>query len=295
MRRLLVVLTALAVALVSVGCSDDDADVDTGDRPTDDGGTTDDGGDPVDDPADDPAPPGAVIAIRSGGGFVPFGTDFAYVPTVILADGTAFTGGAVPAIFPGPALNPVSTGTVPVDELAELLERADEAGLLDGAIDFGQPGVTDLPTTSITLVVDGQTYSHDIYALGVEQGGLGDEVGLSADQIDLRRFAASFLEEVSALVSSEADQIYEPEAYQVLSLEVDPSQVGADVPPNELDWPFADIALGQAECADVEGDDAATFRELLTQATQITIWRDAAGGTYQLTVRARLPFDDTCP
>jgi hypothetical protein len=276
MRRTLMLLALPALALGGVACSDDDS-VDTGASPVGDG-----------DPSD------VVISISSGGGFVPFGVDFAAVPTVVQRDGTVLTGGAVIAIYPGPALSPVSTGTLSGDALAELLEAAEEAGLESDALDFGEPGVSDSPTTTITVEIDGGTYTHEAYALGFGED-MGGDLGLSEEQLDLRAAVQDFVGEVSDAVTTAATDTYEPTAYQVLALPVDPADLaGSEPAPNELAWPLADVALAEGACIDITGDDATAFAALLPDATQITIWRDAAGATWQLATRAVLPGDDPC-
>jgi hypothetical protein len=285
MRRLLLVLTATSLALAGAACGDDDA-LDAGD-----GSSTSSTSSPPDD--GDPATEADVaIRIVSAGGFVPFGTDFASVPTVVLTDGTVFTGGAAPEIFPGPAVLPVATGTLSAAELADLLDAARAAGLDRDGIDYGMPGVTDMPTTYVRVVIDGQTHEHSAYGLTFDGAG---GLGLSEDEIDGRRALTGFVDEVSAAVGDAATELYDPDAYQVLTTPADASASQQEPAPNQLDWPFADIALDQAECFDIDGDEVAAFEELLEQATQITIWRDAAGATHQLIIRARLPFEDTCP
>ena len=136
--RVLTLLALVVMALAGTACSDDDA-VETGSG------------------AGSGAPDDVVISITLGGGFVPYGTDFASVPTLVLRDGTVLIGGATTAIYPGAALSPVVTGAPPDGRLDALLEAAEAAGLDAEQVDAGEPGVTDVPTTTIKVAFAGGT------------------------------------------------------------------------------------------------------------------------------------------
>jgi hypothetical protein len=283
MRRALVVLPALLLALASAACGDDQ-------KVASDGSTTSTTG---------PAVPGraadVVLAITSGGGFVPFGTDFANVPLKVQRDGTVYTGGAVRAIYPGPALTPVMTGRVSVSELAHVLDEAKAAGLAEERLDAGEPGVTDMPTTTITVELDGQVHEHAVYALDFgTDPTMGAPSGLTPAQSDVRAKLSAFQTEVADLVLRTADQPYVPTAYQVLASIADPAAGTSDVTPNELTWPVADVALVEGRCVDVDAAHAPALADLLDQATQITIWHDDTGAAWHLVVRATLPGDEPC-
>ncbi|MDP1819726.1 MAG: hypothetical protein Q8K58_07490 [Acidimicrobiales bacterium] len=47
--------------------------------------------------------------------------------------------------------------------------------------------------------------------------------------------------------------------------------------PNELAWPFADVAPAEGGCVDVDGDRTAVLTAELADATQITVWTDRPG------------------
>lgn len=289
MRRSVACLL-LVPALLLTACGDD-TDVQTGDEPSTDG-SADGGSTPVGDQTE------VAISIEVGGGFVPFGYDFATVPTVIQDNGTAFIGGAVMAIFPGPALSPVVTGVIEADDLAELLDRAEQVGLAsDSELDGGQPGITDMPTTTIKVRVGGEVYEHSIYGLNaaVEVPDAA-ETGLTEEQIEVRRAVSGFVAEVTEAASTAASEPYEAEAYDLLSEPLSDMDTTADVEPNQLDWPFSYPIPSDGACVHLEGDDAATFSRLLPKATQITEWTDATDGAkYRITVRAVIPgFEREC-
>lgn len=289
MRRSIACLFLLP-ALLLTACGDD-TNVDAGADPS-----PTDSSDPGDDAGGDATQ--VAISIEVGGGFVPFGYDFAAVPTVIHDNGTAFTGGMTTAIFPGPALSPVLTGVIDADELAALLDAAEQVGLgSDAELDTGQPGITDLPTTTIKVRVDGQVYEHSVYALSYGTDFPGDvATGITDEQAEVRAAIAGFVSDVNDAVGAVASEPYTAEAYEVLAQPVGEDDQTADVAPNELEWPLATPIQGDGTCMQVDGDDAVALADALEQATQITQWTDPSdGAVYLLTVRAVIPgFDREC-
>jgi hypothetical protein len=272
--RALALLALVALTIAGVACSDDDS-VETGDGSP----TTGEG-----------APDDVLISIEVGGGFVPQGTDFASVPTLVLRDGTVITGGASIAIYPGGPVSPVVTGQLGVGAVAALVDAAAEAGLDADALDAGEPGVADAPTTTITVAFADATRTHEVYALGMDDGP-----GLTDDQRAVRRAVGELVDQVTDAVGTAADQPYEPIGYQVQALPRSPADLeGFDVAPNELAWPFPDLPLSAEGCIDIEGDRVAELTDVLADATQITTWTDAQGALWQLAIRLTLPGDTRC-
>jgi hypothetical protein len=278
MRRARAALPAVLLVLASAACGHD-AKVATGASTT--------------VPA---RPADVVLSITSGGGFVPFGADFANVPLKVQRDGTVYTGGAIPAIYPGPALTPVSTGKLAGAQVQQLLDEARADQLGEDHLDVGQPPVSDMPSTTITVELDGTLHTHSIYALGYgiddPQQGLSN---LTPAQGSLRKALSNFVTHASDLVSQAADQAYAPVAYQVLATRIDPaSEAPPEVTPNQLTWPAPDLPLvAGAACIDIDAAHAPALTEALTTASQITVWHDG-GATWHLSVRATLPGDAAC-
>jgi hypothetical protein len=277
MRRAAVLLV-LPLLLVAAACGDDTDRTATGDRG---------------------AAEGVAIRISVGGGFVPQGLDFAAVPTVVLHDGTVFTGGAVTLQYPGPALSPVVTGRLSARQVEELLEAA-EAARLDEERDYGMPGVTDMASTTIELDLDGRTATTSIYALGT--GGMDFTSGLTDEQRAARDEATRFVQEVDDAVRAAATEAYVPAAYQVQAFEAGEPEAsdGAmthgepqEPQPNELDWPLAG-PLETGRCTEVTGADAEALTGALESATSITRWR-SAGQVFTIAVKTVLPGTEPCP
>lgn len=282
MRRTSALLLLVGLLGVATACGDDGAPVDTGSDP--DRSTE------------------AAIRISVGGGFVPRGADFGAVPNLVLDDGTVYTGGAMTMQYPGPPLFPVSTGTVSPSVVDDLLDAARAAGLDRDGVDYGRPGITDVGTTTITVVLDGTEHVTAVYALGMDgpagPDGAEEMDGLTAEQRAERERVAAFVAEVQDRVGAAATETFEPSAYQVLSFPTDPASASTEDPrPNEIEWPAAiptDV-LGRTECVDLVGDQAAALTTALADATSITVWRDDSGATWHLAVRATLPGDEPCP
>lgn len=276
----------LLPALLVAACGDDgDEDV-----------ASDGAGDP---PATVPegASPGGLagdvfLSIEHVGGFVPVGFDFASVPAVtVYADGTVVVPGATTAIFPGPAVAPLATGTLDDGALDELLDAVAEAGLLaEVAPDPGEnPLVADAATTRITVVVDGRDTVVEAYALELP---VDDGVeGITDEQREVRDRLNALVTDVTAAATAAAVDLYEPVGYRVLTtapIEGDPG-----VEPNELTWPAQLPQPSLDECLAVTGDAAATLTPLLADATQITRWL-VGSEAVSLSVRPMLPHEQDC-
>ena len=98
-----------------------------------------------------------VLRVTSDGGFVAPGTILGAVPAFSLyGDGTVIVPGAVPQIYPGPAISPLRRSRLAERQVQALLRRAKAAGLLArrGRIDYGDIGtigVADAPTTTLRV------------------------------------------------------------------------------------------------------------------------------------------------
>ncbi len=239
-----------------------------------------------------------VLRVSTGGGFVPIEYNYTMVPEFQLyGDGRIIVTGPIPAIYPGPALPNLQTTIVPEETVQAMLGAAKEAGLFQNGVDYGQPGVADVGTTTITVNAEGTTYTSQIYALGFDGGG-----NLTMQQQEARAAITDLrdkLNDPSTLTSAELTwEPYDFTALTVYSRPVDPATTTGqtDVQPNYLPWPLADLATAGEAVPNspglrkvvVSGEDLATLKPLLAQATQITVWK--SGGTeYNLWFRPLLP------
>jgi hypothetical protein len=239
-----------------------------------------------------------VLRVSTGGGFVPIEYNYTMVPEFTLyGDGRIIVKGPTTMQFPGAALPNLQTTVVSEEAIQAILAAAKEAGLFQNGVDYGSPGVADVGTTTFTVNADGTTYTSQIYALGFEDGG-----NLTMQQQQARAAISDLqgkLGDPSTLTSAELTwEPYDFTALAVYSRPVDPSLTTdqTDIQPNHLPWPLADLATSGEQVPNaqglrkvvVSGEDLATLKPLLDEATQITLWK--SGDTdYNLWFRPLLP------
>ncbi len=237
---------------------------------------------------------------------LPPNATFSWMPLALITlDGKVLTGAAIPAIFPGPQVNPMSERQLSAAGWDRLVAAARAAGLLGLNRDFtgGQmpPGSQ---ATRLELVADGRIY--DL---------LGDasrqivcvQAPCNAPPGTPEAFAGfvNQLSDITTIVGAEnlgPEQLHTPAGYAVLVGDA-PDDQGLPQPaiPWPLDGGFA--AFGKAlqdgsggRCGTITGADVGLVRPAFTAATQITPWRDATDDSlHGLVVRPLLPGDgDPC-
>jgi hypothetical protein len=248
-----------------------------------------------------------VLRIGWGGGFVTPQTNLTLLPSFSLyGDGTVIVTGAMIEIYPQPALPSLQTAVISQEAVGKVLAAAKKAGLFTNDVDYGQPGITDVGGTSITINAEGTTYTTSIYALGFEQIPGGGQVdGLTAQQAAMRAKVTDFTTntgDLDSFLSLGLDwKQYQYTSLAIFSQAADPANPAYDttqVQPNHLDWPLSDLGtLGAAvqpegfRRAMVTGADLATLQPLLAEATQITLWKSGAH-EYYLYFRPLLPDEN---
>jgi hypothetical protein len=243
-------------------------------------------------------PNDVVIKVLTGGGFVPIEYQYTVLPEVVVyGDGRIVVTGPMTMEYPSKALPNLQTTVVSEEVIQAMLAAAKEAGLFQTGLDYGQPGVADVGTTTITINADGKSYTSSVYALGFEDGGnltMQQQQARAAVQ-DVR---GKFADPTNWGVAQPVWESFDFTAVRVYSRAVDPAlgTASTDIQPNHLPWPLADLATSgkQVENAQglrevvVSGEELATIKPLLQQATQITLWKS---GTveYNLFMRPLLP------
>ena len=230
---------------------------------------------------------------------------FDWLPQIVVTlDGRVLTGGAVPAIFPGPLVNPIVEQQLTPAGWTQIVAAARAAGLLSGPRDFtgGQmpPGSA---ATRLQIVADGQ-----IYDLTGDQGRVMQCITTPCDPQPgspeaFGGFIGRFFDLGSWLPGQVgASRIHVPAGYALI-VGPPPDQQGLEQP--IIDWPLAGgfPSLGKAtadgtgrRCATITGDDLVALRPALTAANQLTRWKDPTDGSlHGLQVRPLLPGDgDPC-
>ena len=208
-----------------------------------------------DDPGSEPVytlptgPDDVVLRIAYEGGFVAPDAYFARLPNLLITgDGRVFTPGAIPEIFPGPLVMPMMVGSISAAGLQRLMKAADEARLIGFVADYELPegiGIADAPDTVVMLSVNGQTYTHRAYALGIDQPS-------TATRDRLAKFVEAtgdLATQVGAENLGESTQ-FAPESYRVRATVTDPSQ-WSEPKPTIMAWPQdTGVTLaGASDCA----------------------------------------------
>jgi hypothetical protein len=155
-------------------------------------------------------------------------------------------------------------------------------------------------TTTIVINAGDATHRSAIHALGMEEGS----AGLTIDQRQARAAVNDLRRKLMELTAFEPQPI-SWEAYQYKALAVYSRLVDSggnagttDIQPNLLDWPLADLRTA-GEPAKPEGvrrvlvseGNLEVLRPLLSQATQITLWRSDTR-EYHLYFRPLLPEEE---
>jgi hypothetical protein len=241
-----------------------------------------------------------VIRVSSGGGFVPVQVNLRALPSFTLyGDGTLIVPGAVPQISPGPAIAPLIRSKLSERQVQALLRRAQAAGLLvRGTIDYGDMGsvgVSDMPTTTLTVNARGRHVQRAAYALGVT----GHGGRMTGAQARARRALARF---VAQLPHGLGGARYAPHA---IAAYVGPFPGAAPTGSPRVRWPLASnlaragtpVSSGLGyRCITVGGKDARTLLAVLGAANDESRWiaRAGAKAVYQLIARPLLPDQRTC-
>ena len=239
-----------------------------------------------------------VLRSDTGGGLVPREVLVGALPGFSLyGDGTMIALGGLREIYPPPAMPNLLSSTVTEEGMQRILVAARDAGLFS-VRDYGTPGIADGATTTFTVVADGNRSINEIYALGY--GDPGSDPRLTEEQVGAREAALGFstkLGDLPGFLGSEVGLTapYDYRSLAVFSRLVEPDQMGdaGGVTPNRLTWPLEDltkVAVDQSGLGRivVTGQDLATLRPLLDQATQITLW-SSGGRFYRLIFRPLLP------
>jgi hypothetical protein len=280
-----VLLLALATLLLA-GCS--------GAEPTD---RPDGSGAGISHPAGD----ALILRVELRGGFVAPTADLTRLPSfTLLGDGRVIQPGAVPAIFPGPILPPLTVKRLNESGVQAVLREVAATGLFRASreLNAARDHVADAPDTVFELHADGAEVTLSVYAMGIA----GGESGLPADEARAHALLANLDARLATLetwlpAGAWADARsapFQPAALRLLVLDAsdegaDPSGIGFNVVP----WPTsadpgAGKPVGEWRCSVVEGAEAAAWNAQLGSANTLTRWTHGAD-RYQVLPLPLLP------
>lgn len=235
----------------------------------------------------------AVIEFGYYGGFTTREVAFQMQPQLLVtSDGQVITPAPTPAIYPGPLLPADSIQTISQEGVDALVDAARAAGMLADVTYEETENIADASTATLRLVVDGTTYTHEAYALGI--GGTGDDLSgeLGGDTPTNRQAFVDFanlLGDVTAVVGADSLgdlEHYRPAAFQLLAEPVgDP--LGLDTDATVVDWPEG-TGVSLAETTECVEADAENVGDALGAATQLTFFVED-GIAYRVIARPAYP------
>jgi hypothetical protein len=232
-----------------------------------------------------------VIQYAEVGGFVPREFAFQQIPNLLVSgDGRVFGPGAQIEIYPGPLLPAVQVQSITEEGIQTILEAAAEAGLLQD-VEYEQPtNIADASTAQLTINVNGETYVHEAYALGLATPGDPSEESTPERQA-LADFLAQ-LADLNTLVGSDQlgeQTIFEPTEYGIEATVVEDLSAygGEGIEPTVVDWP-AEASVRLADASTCTVVPATEVGEALSTANQLTFFTDA-DVTYQVLAKPILP------
>jgi hypothetical protein len=279
--RLIRTLVGITGALLLAACGTDDPEVTAGEPPPPAGG---------DEHASDSE--AVVLSITDVGGFVPPDRTFTHEPRLLVtSDGRVIQSGPVIAIYPGPLLPNLLQRSITETAIQHLLDLADEHGLL-GDVNYTRPdNIADAADTVVTIRVDGETFEHRAYALGLGGGPDGGETDAARARLFDFVVAATDLTSDPAADEIGPEEPYRSDSYLIRAAEAaNPEPTGdapIDIQPTLVDWPSdAPVRLAAAaECVEVPTN---RFAQMFEGANQLTRFVDD-GVAYSLAITPRLP------
>lgn len=264
-----------------------------------------------------PAGSDAVLVISHAGGMLPVQFQATQTPFFVLTgDGRVIVQGAQTLEFPGPALPPLIERQLNEAGVQTILEALQDTNLFAGELELrGMQGmVADASDTVFTLNAGGTETTVTVYALGMLMPDMEPPPGMDEAEVEAYRVLSTLHDRLMTLddwLPSDAWasgqwQPYQPAAYRLYVRDVTDQPMEEDLPGQVLDWPTDDdpAAFGAelpdfgdgTRCGVVEGDAAAAWHAVLTEANQNTQWAGDGDRRFAIQPRPVLPHEDpACP
>lgn len=254
-------------------------------------------------------PDDIVIRLRYVGGFAPPAAHILDLPAIsVYGDGTVIVPGAVPAIYPGPALANLQQATITPAGMQVLLEAARDAGLLGPDAHYDMGGIMDASSSEFTVNADGKVHTISAYALFESGGREPQNPGADPAVVEARAKLLIFQDQLfnlEAFLGAEVGDAtaYTPDSLQLLvtnGAPVDEQSLGQE----PIEWPLAvpvgdfgetmpSLIMGE-RCGVVSSEDVDALLPLFQHANTLTPWTDD-GAVFGIAVRPLLPGEAGCP
>ncbi|MEX2202529.1 MAG: hypothetical protein WD965_00405 [Actinomycetota bacterium] len=246
-----------------------------------------------------------VLRVATGGGFVPIEYNLRSIAGIsIFGDGRMIVEGPMIEIYPSPALPNLQVTRLTEEAVQALLQEARAAGLLGQDASYDYPCVTDLPTTTFTVVAEGRTHTVSAYALGFTEGAetSADCPGVDAEaRAKLFDFQTRIGDLRSWLPEGSIGQEdpFEPSEMRIYVL---PYRGDPALTQPTADWPLSqtllrfgdeDPNLADIRCGVIGGNDLEVLMPQARSANELTPWT-SEGGEFSLIFRPLLPDEHTC-
>ena len=243
-----------------------------------------------------------VLRIDTSGGFVAPQQTRQQMPSFSLyGDGRAITQGAQTEIYPGPALPSLVVTSITPSGVQSILHDALAAGLGESHSHTTMT-VSDMPTTTFTLNVNGETHATRVYALGAGSSGPGMTAEERKARAALERFSSELTDLRRSLPAGSVgpDRQYAAEGLRVFTQPYEQQQDPMLHEP-EVAWPLSvplasfgdETSTPAIRCGAVTGADARPLLDAAGSANQLTPWT-SDGKQYSLTFRVLLPDEHGC-
>jgi hypothetical protein len=246
-----------------------------------------------------------VLRVATGGGFVPVEYNLRSLPGIsIYGDGRMIVEGPVIEIYPGPAMPNLQVRQLTEPAIQAILREARAAGLLGPDATYDYPCVADLPTTTFTVVAEGETHTVSAYALGFTEAA-EEPAQCPGVEANARERLYDFQVKIGDLASwlpegsFGPERPFEPSEMRVYVL---PYRGDPELEQTPVDWPLLpeldrfgdpDPNLTDIRCGIVADEDLATLLPEAQAANQLTPWVSDSG-EFALIFRPLLPDEHTC-
>jgi hypothetical protein len=257
------------------------------------------------------------LVLTVGGGFTTWQSNVGELPIAFIADGQLIRG--LPSDRANELAPKATTQEIQPAALEEIASWLYGAGFKGDPLDFGDPGVTDMPSTTLTFTIGGEFYRQSAYALDFDTSGSGTTLTdeQQKNRANFSRLVEFLKDPVAAYGAANltTPTSYVPATYSLWGRRYGvPVSANGDAPPKlvKVPWPHASISLAsfeeQPSCVPVEEADsvavAATFAAAAAPGVSAkvasaefvtTAFAQPDGVVSELVLTPVLPGMMTCP